>query len=113
MGAPLDAINMIPSAGLVQIFFAAGLFELTAYNRQWTEGRDIPGDYGYDPLAFTKRPGGWESEELTKIRMMEIKNGRVALNHSFCKRHQWVEMIRCCPRSRHVFTWMKVKFSAR
>jgi len=77
--APLDAINMIPSAGLVQIFFAAGLFELTAYNRQWTEGRDIPGDYGYDPLAFTKRPGGWESEELTKIRMMEIKNGRVAM----------------------------------
>ena len=78
---PLDAIGMIPSAGLVQILFAAGLFELTAWKRQWNDGdaNTIPGDYGYDPLGFTKREGGWDSAELKKLRMMEIKNGRVAM----------------------------------
>ena len=77
--APLDAVKMVPNAGWLQVFFAAGLFELTAYNRQWTQGRDIPGDYGYDPLGFTKREGGFDSEELTRMRMMELKNGRVAM----------------------------------
>lgn len=77
--APLDAVKMVPNAGWLQVFFAAGLFELTAYNRQWTQGRSVPGDYGYDPLGFTKRPGGFDSEELTRMRMMELKNGRVAM----------------------------------
>lgn len=79
--APLDAISMIPNAGWLQIFFAAGLFESVAYFRQWGDGANsgIPGDYGYDPLGFTKRPGGWDSKELTDLRMNEIKNGRLAM----------------------------------
>lgn len=79
--APLDAIGMVPPAGWLQIFFAAGLFESVAFARQWGEGSDskIPGDYGYDPLGFTKRPGGWDSKELTDLRMNEIKNGRLAM----------------------------------
>lgn len=77
--APLDSIYMVPAAGWLQVIFAAGLFELAGYKRQWTDENPIPGDYGYDPLGFTKREGGWESEELTKLRMMEIKNGRVAM----------------------------------
>jgi len=77
--SPLDAICMIPSAGLLQILFAAGLFELAGYKRQWMDESPIPGDYGYDPLGFTKREGGWDSAELTKLRMMELKNGRVAM----------------------------------
>lgn len=84
--APLDAVKMVPNAGWLQVFFAAGLFELTAYNRQWTQGRSVPGDYGYDPLGFTKRPGGFDSEELTRMRMMELKNGRVAMMVSSVKR---------------------------
>lgn len=77
--APLDAIAMVPFAGWVQIFAVAGWFECIAYNRQWAEGRAIPGDYGYDPLGFTKREGGWASPELTKLRLNEIKNGRLAM----------------------------------
>lgn len=78
--APLDAIKMVPMAGWVQIFFAAGLFEAAAYNRQWVNGDGkVPGDYGYDPLGFTKREGGFDSEEIKSLRMKEIKNGRVAM----------------------------------
>jgi light-harvesting complex I chlorophyll a/b binding protein 1/light-harvesting complex I chlorophyll a/b binding protein 4 len=77
--APLDAIGMVPAAGWLQIFFAAGWFECIAYNRQWAEGRAIPGDYGYDPLGFTKRPGGIESKDFESLRMKEIKNGRLAM----------------------------------
>ena len=77
--APLDAIKMVPLAGWLQIFIAAGMFESVAYARQWNQGREIPGDYGYDPLGFTKRPGGWDSKELTDLRMQEIKNGRLAM----------------------------------
>jgi len=77
--SPLDAIGMVPAAGWLQIFFVAGWFESIAYQRQWVEGSEIPGDYGYDPLGFTKREGGWDSEELTSLRLKEIKNGRVAM----------------------------------
>jgi len=77
--SPMEAAQMVPAAGWLQIFFAAGLFEATAYNRQWNQEGRIPGDYGYDPLGFTKREGGWESEELKSLRLKEIKNGRVAM----------------------------------
>jgi len=77
--APLDAIQMVPLAGWLQIFIAAGMFECVAFARQWNQDRPIPGDYGYDPLGFTKRPGGWDSKELTDLRMNEIKNGRLAM----------------------------------
>lgn len=51
--APLDAIQMVPAAGWLQIFFAAGIFESTAYYRQWgpESAGKVPGDYGYDPLG--------------------------------------------------------------
>jgi len=77
--APLDAIKMVPAAGWAQVFAFAGWFEALAYQRQYNEGRDVPGDYGYDPLGFTKREGGLQSDELKKLRIMEIKNGRVAM----------------------------------
>jgi hypothetical protein len=76
---PLDAIQMIPAAGLLQIFFAASLFECVAYYRQWMQEGRVPGDYGYDPLGFTKRAGGFESEEIKRLRINEIKNGRLAM----------------------------------
>jgi len=83
--APLDAIQMVPLAGFLQIFICAGLFESVAYARQWNQNREIPGDYGYDPLGFTKRPGGWDSKELTDLRMKEIKNGRLAMYVYWCE----------------------------
>jgi hypothetical protein len=77
--APLDAIKMVPAAGWLQILFAAGLFEATAFQRQWNQEGRVPGDYGYDPLGFTKREGGFDSAEITSLRLKEIKNGRVAM----------------------------------
>jgi len=77
--APLDAITMVPNAGLFQIFIVAGWFECIAYDRQWKQGRAIPGDYGYDPLGFTKKEGGIEGKDFESLRMKEIKNGRVAM----------------------------------
>eukprot|EP00547_Thalassionema_nitzschioides_P004095 CAMPEP_0194210676 /NCGR_PEP_ID=MMETSP0156-20130528/8950_1 /TAXON_ID=33649 /ORGANISM="Thalassionema nitzschioides, Strain L26-B" /LENGTH=198 /DNA_ID=CAMNT_0038938051 /DNA_START=129 /DNA_END=725 /DNA_ORIENTATION=+ len=77
--SPLDALSMVPMAGWVQIFFAAGWFESIAYERQWNQENDVPGDYGYDPLGFTKKEGGLQSEEMKSLRLKEIKNGRVAM----------------------------------
>jgi hypothetical protein len=79
--APLDAINMVPAQGWFQIFLVAGWFECIAYNRQWAEGSGdmIPGDYGYDPLGFTKKEGGIAGKDFESLRMKEIKNGRVAM----------------------------------
>jgi len=79
--APLDAIKMVPGAGWLQIAVVAGWFECVAYNRQYNPGFEdaIPGDYGYDPLGFTKGEGGLERPELKSLRLKEIKNGRVAM----------------------------------
>ena len=73
---PLDALGMVPLFGWYQILFVAGWFELLAAGRQES---DIPGNFGYDPLGFTKRPGGFDSPEITSLRMKEIKNGRLAM----------------------------------
>ena len=80
--APLDAINMVPAQGWFQIFLVAGWFECIAYDRQWAQegsGDMIPGDYGYDPLGFTKKEGGIAGKDFESLRMKEIKNGRVAM----------------------------------
>jgi len=70
---------MVPLAGWVQILFVAGWAESVAYEKQWNQQGEIPGNYGYDPLGFTQREGGFDSEELKSLRMKEIKNGRVAM----------------------------------
>jgi Chlorophyll A-B binding protein len=73
---PLEALAMVPLFGFYQILFVAGWFELLVARRQ---DSDIPGNFGYDPLGFTKREGGFDSEEITQLRIQEIKNGRLAM----------------------------------
>jgi hypothetical protein len=71
---------MVPNAGWFQIFIVAGWFECLAYGRQWGgEGNAIAGDYGYDPLGFTKKEGGIAGKDFESLRLKEIKNGRVAM----------------------------------
>lgn len=77
--SPLDAVGMVPIQGWFQIFLVAGWFESIAYYRQWTKEASIPGDYGYDPLGFTKKEGGIAGKDFESLRMKEIKNGRVAM----------------------------------
>lgn len=75
--APLDAIQMVPAAGWLQIFFVAGWFECVAFDRQWNQEGRVPGDYGYDPLGFTKGKDMANDEKMKSLRLKEIKNGRV------------------------------------
>jgi light-harvesting complex I chlorophyll a/b binding protein 1/light-harvesting complex I chlorophyll a/b binding protein 4 len=76
--ALLDAISMVPLAGWAQVFAAAAWFECIAYSRQWNKERAIPGDYGYDPLGFTRKAGGIAGKDFEDLRVKEIKNGRLA-----------------------------------
>lgn len=75
--SPLDAIQMVPQAGFSQILIIAGLFEARAWNRQYNEGSNIPGDHGYDPLGYTNQ--GFDNEKMDKMRERELKNGRLAM----------------------------------
>jgi len=78
--SPLEAVSMVPEQGWAQILLVAGWFECIAYQKQWAdEGEHIPGDYGYDPLGFTKKEGGIAGKEFESLRLKEIKNGRVAM----------------------------------
>ena len=77
--SPFEAVSSVPLAGWLQILFVAGWSECVAYQKQYNESPRLPGDYGYDPLGFTKREGGLESAELKSLRVKEIKNGRIAM----------------------------------
>jgi len=75
--APFDAIKMVPGFGWLQLIAFAGWFELIVAGQD--RDTNVPGDFGYDPLGFTKREGGLESDELVSLRLKEIKNGRLAM----------------------------------
>merc|ERR1712176_1511609 len=75
----LDACYSDPVAqlGLVQISVFAMVVEGRFYpGAAWYGGMDRePGDLGFDPLKFAKRP----SFDLKKKQLTELKNGRLAM----------------------------------
>jgi hypothetical protein len=52
---PMQAAAAVPLAGWLQILFAAGAFEATAYHRQYNVGGKVPGDYGCVPPPSPQR----------------------------------------------------------
>mmetsp|Transcript_32169 Transcript_32169/g.72262 ORF Transcript_32169/g.72262 Transcript_32169/m.72262 type:complete len:226 (-) Transcript_32169:53-730(-) len=76
---PVDDFFVVPAAGLWQVFFAIGAIEFFTNGFKLTpgdmfsEGREA-GDLGFDPLGCGKNP-----EALARRRLVEVKNGRLAM----------------------------------
>jgi len=73
--AGLKALEVVPAAGLAQIFAFVGFLELAVMKDVTGEG-EFPGDFRNGALDF-----GWDSfspEEQEKKRAIELNNGRAA-----------------------------------
>jgi len=77
---PFDALSLIPAAGLIQIAVVAGVIEVLSLRYNQDEEADrVPGDFGWDPLNYVEKNGGFGSEKMNEMRMMELKNGRLGM----------------------------------
>ena len=76
---PVDDFFVVPAAGLWQVFFAIGAVEFFSNGFKLTpgdmfaNGREA-GDLGFDPLGCGKNP-----DALARRRIVELKNGRLAM----------------------------------
>jgi hypothetical protein len=76
---PVDDFFVVPAAGLWQVFFAIGAVEFFSNGFKLTpgdmfsDGREA-GDFGFDPLGCGKDPAA-----LARRRLVEVKNGRLAM----------------------------------
>mmetsp|Transcript_37189 Transcript_37189/g.57120 ORF Transcript_37189/g.57120 Transcript_37189/m.57120 type:complete len:209 (+) Transcript_37189:84-710(+) len=69
----------VETGAMGQIFLFVAIFEMISYISvsQMLQGSGrAPGDYGFDPLAFSKDKS---PEEMFKLKTQEIKNGRLAM----------------------------------
>mmetsp|Transcript_26103 Transcript_26103/g.29856 ORF Transcript_26103/g.29856 Transcript_26103/m.29856 type:complete len:239 (-) Transcript_26103:180-896(-) len=77
---PFEALNLIPAAGLLQIAITAGIVEVLAQQYHYDQDAErVPGDYGWDPLNYVEKYGGFGSDKMNEMRMRELKNGRLAM----------------------------------
>jgi light-harvesting complex I chlorophyll a/b binding protein 1 len=70
---------LVEQGAMSQIFLWCGLFEVigTIALIQMLEGSGRePGDFGFDPLGFLK---GKSEEERNRMKLRELKNGRLAM----------------------------------
>ena len=82
----VDDSNMAPSAigmsAMMQIIFAAGVEEWRTNKGKMTmddmfsDPDRVPGEIGFDPAGYFKKSS---AEELNKLKLQEIKNGRLAM----------------------------------
>ena len=76
---PTEAFFQVPAGGLWQIFVFCGVIEhfsngfKMSGETMFKDGRK-PGALGFDPLGFGKNP-----EALARRRLVEVKNGRLAM----------------------------------
>ena len=68
---PLEAFLRVGFAPISQIVLFIMVCEAISYRKIFFEGVGEPGDYGFDPLGFTKDP-----KKAKYYRTAEIKNGR-------------------------------------
>merc|ERR1719379_1995054 len=71
--------TQVATGGMAQIFAFLFLFETLSYFAivEMLEGSGRkPGDYGFDPLGFTK---GMTDEAFSAMQLKELKNGRLAM----------------------------------
>jgi len=78
--SPFAALSLIPAAGLLQIAVTAGIIEVLFLQYQNNEEEErVPGEFGYDPLNYVAKYGGFGSEKMNEMRMRELKNGRLGM----------------------------------
>jgi hypothetical protein len=82
----VDDSNLAPAAvgqsPMLQIVFGLGLFEWwsnkgnVTMENMFNDPARVPGKFGFDPMGFSK---GKSKEEVEKLELNEIKNGRLAM----------------------------------
>jgi len=82
----VDDANLAPAAAgvspMFQIFLGLGVIEWWSYSGNVTmetmfkDTNRVPGNFGFDPLGFTKNKS---AEEVADLELKEIKNGRLAM----------------------------------
>ena len=82
----VDDSNLAPAvvgiSPMLQIVFGLGIIEWWSNNgnitmeNMFSDPSRVPGNLGFDPIGFGK---GKSAEEMAKLELQEIKNGRLAM----------------------------------
>ncbi|CDF39364.1 Light-harvest protein [Chondrus crispus] len=71
---PLYAVPSVGFLPCIQILLFMAVCEAAAYKKVYEQNCENPGDFGIDPLGFSKTP-----ERKAHYQLAEIKNGRLAM----------------------------------
>ena len=71
---PLYAVGSVGFLPIVQILLFIAVCEGAGYAKVYEENCENPGDYGFDPLGFSRDPAA-----KARYQLSEIKNGRLAM----------------------------------
>lgn len=82
----VDDSNLAPAAvgisPMLQIVFGMGILEFWSNNgnvtaeTMFSDPSRVPGDLGFDPIGYAN---GKSAEEMEKLQLQELKNGRLAM----------------------------------